>query len=547
MLELSFTMDPHPQLVATRFTHPKLKERERRTERGEEEGEFRWTRSLKALCIMLLRYAAWARRGEGDEPVLEGRRPSPATSLNDALSKCTGRWLDDIFGQDGGQLIVLSLLQWKNRDMKTAPGGPVRLRLSPKNLAASEISVVVDGRPEERPEHLLALARRIEGQHWGRARGSGPKRIPPEGKQRQTAENACYLYPPGPLSHAGAENGRVAPVLCNAPPLPALFVGREGALHELRDRLGCGGKLVVIRGWPGVGKSTAAIALAHDACAQETFPDGVLWASLGQEPILVSELVNWGRMLGSDRTWAVQSVKEASGLVRSLLHSRRMLLIVDDVWMAEHAEAFRVAGQFCTTVITTRVPRVAEAVAPDPDAIYLLPVLSEDSSVDLLRRLAPSVVAEHPEQCRELAREVQGLPLALQVAGRLLHVEAQMGWGVDDLLRELREEGLILEANAPPDCADLMRETTPKVVALMRKSTDHLDEDTRAYFAMLGAFAPKPATFDLKAVAAVWEVRDPKPMIRELVARGLLEPVSESRFWMHALLAKHAETLLGEQ
>jgi hypothetical protein len=63
---------------------------------------------------------------------------------------------------------------------------------------------------------------------------------------------------------------------------------------------------------------------------------------------------------------------------------------------------------------------------------------------------------------------------------------------------------------------------------------------------MLGAFAPKPATFDLEAMRVVWDVDDPIPTVRRLVDRGLLAPiVSQGRFQMHAVLVKHAQALLA--
>jgi len=57
-------------------------------------------------------------------------------------------------------------------------------------------------------------------------------------------------------------------------------------------------------------------------------------------------------------------------------------------------------------------------------------------------------------------------------------------------------------------------------------------------------FIPKPATFDLGAMAALWEINDPRPTVRTLVNRGLLEPLTGGRFQMHALLVLHAKSLL---
>jgi hypothetical protein len=104
-----------------------------------------------------------------------------------------------------------------------------------------------------------------------------------------------------------------------------------------------------------------------------------------------------------------------------------------------------------------------------------------------------------------------------------------------------------LEATAPADRVDLANETTPTVAVLLQKSTEYLDDNTRDCFAYLGVFAPKPATFDLAAMKAVWQVEDPKPIARQLADRGLLEPVGSGRFQMHALLVIHAKSLLTEE
>jgi hypothetical protein len=90
----------------------------------------------------------------------------------------------------------------------------------------------------------------------------------------------------------------------------------------------------------------------------------------------------------------------------------------------------------------------------------------------------------------------------------------------------------------------MQQDTPPTVATLLKRSTDTLKESTRERFALLGLFVPKPATFDLGAMSAIWDVEDPKPTARELVNRGLLEPVGSGRFQMHALLVLHARSML---
>jgi hypothetical protein len=130
-----------------------------------------------------------------------------------------------------------------------------------------------------------------------------------------------------------------------------------------------------------------------------------------------------------------------------------------------------------------------------------------------------------------------------------------MGFDVAESINEIRAgTARLIEQDAPPDSIAEVgapadgRETStrPSLKALLQRSTERLDEHTRECFAFLGAFAPKPATFDLAAMKAVWQVPDPRPVVRKLVGFGLLEPVGSGRFQMHALLVRHAESLLSE-
>ena len=333
-----------------------------------------------------------------------------------------------------------------------------------------------------------------------------------------------------------------------APPAPSLMIGRNAALRELKQRLGIGDAeamkvVTAVRGWPGVGKTTVAAALAHDAELRERFPDGVLWATMARREALTSELLGWARALGLP---GAATAAELGDAVRAALLDKRVLIVLDDVWDAADVLPFRVAGPQSATLVTTRLPAVARALAPTAADVYTLDVLDEGDSLALLASLAPEVVAAHPDEARDLIREMEGLPLALQVAGHLLQAEAALGLGVTELLRELRSGVALLDAEVPLDRRDVEEAATPTVAVLLAHSTDRLDPGERERFAILGAFAPKPAAFDLAALGAVWDMEDPRPTIRRLVERGLLEPRGEGRFQMHALLVAHAASLLDD-
>jgi DNA-binding winged helix-turn-helix (wHTH) protein len=353
-----------------------------------------------------------------------------------------------------------------------------------------------------------------------------------------------------------AESARGSRIVGNAPPQPQLVIGRDDDLRKIMARLlrQPAQKAAFIQvvttmwGLPGVGKSTLAAYLANDSDVAAAFLDGgPLWASLGQKPDLVAHLDSWGRALGVTDLRQEKTLEKVSERLAALLRHRRMLLIIDDVWQVPHAKALMVGGKDCAVLITTRERRVAEALATRAQDIYHLRVMRDKDALELLAELAPKVVSSYPSQSRHLVRELEGLPLALQVAGRLLRAKTVHGYDVETLLRDLESGAALLQEDAPADMADLISQTTPKVVTLLMKSIEVLDDTTQERFAFLGVVKEKPATFGLDFMKAQWQADDPLPTAEILVDRGLIEPVivaGKQRYQMHALLVALASSML---
>jgi hypothetical protein len=221
-----------------------------------------------------------------------------------------------------------------------------------------------------------------------------------------------------------------------------------------------------------------------------------------------------------------------------------MLLVVDDVWDVAQAVPFLQAGNNgqCALLMTTRLPHVADEIAKDPQRVYTLPVLAEESALLLLHHLIPTVVEQHQDLSHELAHDLEYLPLSLHVASRLLRRYTELGLDIVNSINEIRRGGIMRES-VPADMA-MAFGSRLSLQTLLERSTNRLDEHTRECFAFLGAFAPEPAIFDLAATQAVWQVPDAKPIVRKLVGLGLLEPIGNRRFQMHALLVQLARTFL---
>ena len=190
-----------------------------------------------------------------------------------------------------------------------------------------------------------------------------------------------------------------------APPLPAHFVPRPEVsdavrVHLLADVPAAAGVLVVsaIHGLGGIGKSVLAAALAHDPEVRERFPNGVLWATLGQGPDVLSLLAGWIQALG-DYDYHPTTIDSASAHLRTLLHERACLLVVDDAWQADAARAFLVGGEHCRVLVTTRDATLARKVGAQ---LHDLDVMTEAQALALFEtRLGPLDGSREQAACRE--------------------------------------------------------------------------------------------------------------------------------------------------
>ena len=188
--------------------------------------------------------------------------------------------------------------------------------------------------------------------------------------------------------------------------VPRYFVPRPEMSQALMDYLTAdapSGALVVsaVHGLGGIGKTTLVAALAHTPDVQARFPDGVLWATLGQQPDVLSLLAGWIQALG-DYDFHPTVIESASAHLRTLLHDKACLLVVDDAWQADHARPFLLGGSRCRLVITTRNAALARKVGAQ---LHDLDVMTETQALALFQaRLGP--LDGDREQAAALAREL---------------------------------------------------------------------------------------------------------------------------------------------
>ncbi len=145
---------------------------------------------------------------------------------------------------------------------------------------------------------------------------------------------------------------------------PDGFVHRR-ELDEIRALLcaaaedgGAVGITTALRGAGGFGKTTLAQALAFDDDVRAAYPDGVLWATMGDK---LGDADRLARVQGLLEWWdpaekgvAFTTLESASARLREVLTSHRVLLVVDDVWQSAAVEAFRGAASLLRLVNRAR-------------------------------------------------------------------------------------------------------------------------------------------------------------------------------------------------
>ncbi|NEO39320.1 MAG: hypothetical protein F6J90_24470 [Moorea sp. SIOASIH] len=338
-----------------------------------------------------------------------------------------------------------------------------------------------------------------------------------------------------------------------APPLPPYYVERPEVSEQLKQILlseetAKAGTLVVsaIYGLGGIGKSTLAAALAHDSEVQSHFTDGIFWATLGQQPDSLSVLSSWIQQLG-DYDFKAINIDSASLQLRTLLSDKKALLVVDDVWHPDHVEPFRVAGDGCRVLVTTREAQVKDAIPYDLD------VMTPNQSLELLTAFFNNdLTNQELEYAENLAKTVGYLPLALELAA----AQVMDGLSWQDLLGELEDLIVGVEAldrlKAEEEPSDAKRKNYSLVASFNLSLKGLFEDDRLKNFAWLGIL-PEDVIITESMATTLWDCNlvEAKDTLRYLRQKALLLPgvstTPETNYRLHDLLHDLARRLVQSE
>jgi predicted ATPase len=303
----------------------------------------------------------------------------------------------------------------------------------------------------------------------------------------------------------------------NLPVQPTALVGRERELAEVLLLIRAS-RLVTLTGAGGSGKTRLALHAAAELV--EEFKDGIWFVALAalRDPEL-----------------ALATIASTIGAKEDLIEflgSRQLLLVLDNVEQLLPAAAAKIAELLAAPnirLITTSRERLGVSAEQE----YLVPTLPLDDAVALFtaraRQLKPSFEAD--EHVVEIARRLDGLPLALELAAS--RVKALMP---EQIARRLASTLDLLTTGArdAPERQRTLRGT-------IAWSYDLLDDREKDLFVRLAAFV---GSFDLEAAEHVAEAElDP---LEGLVQKSLLRQTHEGRFFSLETIHEYAQALLDE-
>ncbi|ROP42446.1 AfsR/SARP family transcriptional regulator [Saccharothrix texasensis] len=338
-----------------------------------------------------------------------------------------------------------------------------------------------------------------------------------------------------------------------APPVPRQlpqsirdFTGRADHLAALDALLPPesgqhGGHAVVISaldGSGGVGKTTLAMHWAHHV--QHRFPDGTLHTNLrgygpGRPASPDEALDDFLVALGVPAAAVPAGLGARSGLFRTLLAGRRVLIVLDNANSAEQVRPLLPGTPGCMVLVTSR-DNLTGLVVTDAAHRLTLDVLSPPEALSLVVGIiGPARADAETVAVDELIRLCAGLPLALRIAaGR---VAAHQHLSVADIVAELVDEDSRLDALT---WGQDPRAAVRKVLAW---SYEQLPRPEGFLFRRLGLHPGPDLSPPAAAALAHLPPHRARLLLDALADAHLIEPVAKGRYRFHDLLRAYAAEL----
>ena len=325
------------------------------------------------------------------------------------------------------------------------------------------------------------------------------------------------------------------------PASTAHFTGRASELSMLTGLLEQAtaapgtATICAISGMGGVGKTALALHWAHQVTG--AFPHGQLYVNLrgfgpSDGPAPPGEaLVGFLGALGVPPKRIPGGMPAQTGLLRSLLAGRRILVVLDNARDEEQVRPLLPASPGCLVIVTSR-SQLAGLAAAEGASLLRLDVLTDaEARAMLAARLGPQRASAEPDAVTEIAVRCGRLPLALAAAAA--RAATYPHFPLASLATELRDVRGRLDHLDSGDPAVSLR-------TVFSWSVRQLSPPAARMFRLLSRCPGSDVTVPAAASMAGTDLPGARRLLRELVRCHLLAEPSPGRYACHGLLRAYA-------
>ncbi|MCP4410306.1 MAG: tetratricopeptide repeat protein, partial [Gammaproteobacteria bacterium] len=347
------------------------------------------------------------------------------------------------------------------------------------------------------------------------------------------------------------------------------FTGREDELAFIKQRLqlGC---VVTLCGPGGIGKS----ALATEAVRQlmpgdglpDQFPDGIIWHDFYEEPKVeqaVEHIARWFSYPASGKKSKTGKIIEyvarvfsdqeqslpLDDAVKRMLLGRKVLLVLDGAERTENLEKMIDIAANCGVLITTQNNLQESGESQE------IVSFNSENAIKLLKKWAKEY-ADDEIALRRICELLEGFPLAIALAGRVMHAKKISAAKYLERLKQTPLQMLVLDPQGG------------RRMSVPRSLTDSLKvvgTEASRVLSIAGALAQAPFSREVMAEAIAhktnsgvvgqieqmlaWKpgeqhVNQIDTVLDTLVAYGLLNRLNEGYKVSHALIYYYAKKKL---
>jgi tetratricopeptide (TPR) repeat protein len=336
---------------------------------------------------------------------------------------------------------------------------------------------------------------------------------------------------------------QAAPVVPrHLPPIGPHFSGRAAELSALSaaaDRSGYGSGPLLITGMAGVGKTSLAVAWAHQVAHR--YPDGQLYVNLrgfdpsGQAITPEQALRGFLEALAVPPRSIPQDFEAQVGLYRSLLTERRMLVLLDNARDAAQVRPLLPGTGTCQAVVTSRREMSGLVVAEGAFPLRLDVLPDADARRMLASRVGRERIGAEPDAVDELIGVCGRLPIALAIVAA--RAASRPGFPLSAIVEETRGALRGLDAFHTGDSDTDLR-------VLFSRSYADLGSDAARLFRLLGMHIGAHVGADAAASLLGTVVRKVRPLLGELTRAHLVTEMEPGRYGFHDLLRAYALQLV---